>query len=288
MRANIMRLFCLFLAGVVLAGMLPLAALAAAGTFTMTMREPEDNMVDVGDTVEIPVIVGHTGDISNYNSFDMRFAYDPSILELTTTAISGASVTVKNGTIRVLRYGSDLSVGAAVLTLSFKAIKPGVATVEAMEAKVGIKETAQEVDAADAVILKDVTVVVGGGSYTIDVAGTSGGTVSVSHSEAAAGERVAITVTPKSGYRLKTLIVTTASGKNVPVSTDNNGKYSFVMPAENVTVKAAFTAKSTASADTSNPKTGDDFNLLIWNTEAITSLMVLAVLLLTQKKSCRK
>ena len=38
--------------------------------------------------------------------------------------------------------------------------------------------------------------------------------------------------------------------------------------------KVTFTAKSTASSDNSNPKTGDDFNFVMWNTVIMTSLLV--------------
>ena len=114
----------------------------------------------------------------------------------------------------------------------------------------------------------------------------SGGTVTVSPKESQAGTRVEIKVTPKSGYEMKTLTVTDANGKNVSVNTDNNGKYSFVMPESDVTIKVTFGVKSTSAADKSNPKTGDDFGLAAWNATAIISLAVLAILILNKKK-CR-
>lgn len=67
----------------------------------------------------------------------------------------------------------------------------------------------------------------------------------------------AITVTPRSGYKLAALMVKDASGKALAVTTDNNGKYYVTMPDGNVTVKTSFT--STSTADTTNPKTGDAF-----------------------------
>ena len=70
------------------------------------------------------------------------------------------------------------------------------------------------------------------------------------------------------------------------VNTDNNGKYSFVMPESDVTIKVTFGVKSTSAADKSNPKTGDDFGLAAWNATAIISLAVLTILILNKKK-CR-
>ena len=138
------------------------------------------------------------------------------------------------------------------------------------------------------VFTADTTVYAQWDGYNVNVSNTSGGKVSVSHNEAAGGETVEITVTPNSGYQMKTLTVTYANGKNVTVLTDNNGKYSFVMPEGDVTVKVTFAAKSTSKADTSNPKTGDDFNLVAWNAAAVTSLMALVVLMLNKKKFCQK
>jgi len=288
MKINLKKLLSLLFTCVMLTSLLPMEALAASSNFTVAMKEPADNNLEIGETVSIPVVVGHTEGVTSYNSFDMRFSYDASILELTSTAISGMSVTVNKGTVRVLRYGSDLAVGKTAFTLTFKAIKSGETTIRAAAAKVGIRETAQEKDAADAVILNDVPLKVTADTYKINVADTSGGTVTVSPKEAQAGTRVEIKVTPKSGYEMKTLTVTDANGKNVSVNTDNNGKYSFVMPESDVTIKVTFGVKSTSAADKSNPKTGDDFGLAAWNATAIISLTILAVLILQKKKRYQK
>lgn len=286
MKDKKIEMIFLLLLCVLLAGMLPMATLAAEGTFTVTMNEPDDSIVAAGDIIEIPVVIGHTAGMSNYNSFDMGFSYDPAVLELKSTKLSGMSITAENGTVRVLRYGNDLTVGEEAFTLSFKAVKSGETTIRAVAAKVGIRETAQEKDAADAVILNNVTLKITADAYEIKVADTSGGTVTVSPKEAKPGTRVEIKVTPKSGYEMKTLTVTEANGKNVSVNTDNNGKYSFVMPESDVTIKVTFGVKSTSAADKSNPKTGDDFNLAVWNATAIISLAVLTILILNKKK-CR-
>ena len=281
MKKYVKKILYLLLTCILLAGMLPMAAMADAGNFTINM--PTDIKAEMGDSISIPVVVKHTAGVDAYNSFDMSFTYDHSVLELTSTSIAGMSVTGNNGLVRVLRYGSDLPVGELAFTLTFKAIKSGDTSIKVSKAKVGISETAQDEDASAAFIPHDVNVEIGG-KYKITVDANNGGTVSVSPKEAAAGEKIEIKVTPNSGYRMKTLTVTDAEGKNVAVSTDNNGKYSFVMPNSNVTVKVTFTAKSTASSDSSNPKTGDDFNLAAWNTIALTSLLALAVVVLNKKK----
>lgn len=285
MKMYVIKIMCLLLACILLAGMLPMAVFADTGKFIISM--PTDIKAEIGDSISIPVVVKHSVGVKNYNSFDMSFTYDSSVLELTSKTIAGISVTGNNGRVRILRYGSDLPAGNVAFTLTFKAIKSGETAIKATQAKIGIRKTAQNEDASDAILLNDVQVDIRG-TYKITVEANSGGTVSVSPSDAAAGELVEIKVTPKSGYRMKTLTVTDEKGQNVHVSTDNNGKYSFVMPDGNVTVKITFAEKSASSSDSSNPKTGDGFSLAVWSAVSVTSLLALAVLMFNRKKLYRQ
>ena len=204
MKTTFMRCFSLLLVCLIFAGMLPMGAMAATGGFTVSIQSSEKK-ITVGDRVDVTVVVGHEGGVSKYNSFDMIFSYDPKILELSSTTISGMSVTTENGKIRVLRYGSGLNVDTAAFTLSFKALKNGTTTVKATGAKIGMKETAQDEDAEKAKILNDASITV--------------------------------------------------------------------------------SAKATASGDSSNPRTGDNSNLVLWNTVSVTSLLALAVLV-KKRKDC--
>ena len=137
MKQCVKNLMCLLLTCVLLAGMLPIAVLADTGKFTISM--PTDIKAEMGDIISIPVVVKHTAGVDTYNSFDMSFTYDHSVLELTSTSIAGMSVTGNNGLVRVLRYGSDLPVGELAFTLTFKAIKSGDTSIKVSKAKVGIR-----------------------------------------------------------------------------------------------------------------------------------------------------
>lgn len=66
------------------------------------------------------------------------------------------------------------------------------------------------------------------------------GSLSVSPSRASRGTKVTITVKPDEGYELDTLTVTDKSGKVVELTKVSNGKYTFTMPASQVTIKASF------------------------------------------------
>ena len=77
--------------------------------------------------------------------------------------------------------------------------------------------------------------------YTISVpAGTGNGEVRLSNSRAKQGETVTVTAAAKKGYVLSVLTVFNSAGRTVKLTDLGGGKYSFVMPAGAVTVKASF------------------------------------------------
>ncbi len=77
-------------------------------------------------------------------------------------------------------------------------------------------------------------------SYTITVQAGSYGTVTASTTSAKQGETVTLTVTPHAGFRLYTLGVVGPDGELVSWTYVGNGKYTFTMPAGDVTVNATF------------------------------------------------
>lgn len=150
------RLSWLLIVCVMLVRMLPMAVLAETDHFTIIMPENVEAASD--EVIQLPVVVEHTGDVTHYNSFDLVFAYDPSMLRLTSTSISGMSVTPGNGTVRIVRYGDDLKVGSAAFILTFEILRSGKSILEVIDARVGTTETAHEQDAAAAVAENKVTV----------------------------------------------------------------------------------------------------------------------------------
>ena len=79
----------------------------------------------------------------------------------------------------------------------------------------------------------------GSALYSVTVSASANGTVSVSSKTAVKGSTVTVTVKPDDGYQMQSLAVTDKNGKSVTL-TEKNGRYSFTMPADNVTVKAIF------------------------------------------------
>ena len=69
------------------------------------------------------------------------------------------------------------------------------------------------------------------------------GSVSVSPKNASQGDRVTVTVKPDTGYELDSLKVLDKNGKELALTDKGDGKFTFIMPAGRVEVKAAFTEK---------------------------------------------
>ncbi len=84
--------------------------------------------------------------------------------------------------------------------------------------------------------------------YTVTVENAQNGGVISSHQTAKRGNTVTLTVTPDKNYRLDIITVKDVTGKTVKVTNNGNGKYTFSMPANNVTVKVSF-VKETIFAD---------------------------------------
>ena len=84
----------------------------------------------------------------------------------------------------------------------------------------------------------------GGGSvttYAVTVEDTDNGTVTASVKSSSKGSTVTLTVKPDKGYQLDQLTVTDKDGKEISVTEKEDGKYTFTMPASEVSVSAAFT-----------------------------------------------
>ena len=77
-------------------------------------------------------------------------------------------------------------------------------------------------------------------SYTVSVADTDHGDVTVRPTRAERGETVTITVEPDAGYELDELIVADSRGNEISVRDRGNGRYAFEMPRSRVTVEASF------------------------------------------------
>ena len=202
--------------------------------YTVTMGADVENAL-IGSTVSVPVTVGHTGEVTKYNAFDFTFTYDPAILELTSTEISGMTVTAENGQIHVERYGTDLTVGAPALTLTFNAIATGNSNVKVTSAKVDIAEAALTQDAPDASVIDDLTQVSVSG-YTVTLPEEFKGESSV-----LPGEDYTFTAKDKNyNYTV------TAKIGDTEVTVTDNGDGTFKIAAKDITGNLVITTEKSA------------------------------------------
>lgn len=79
-------------------------------------------------------------------------------------------------------------------------------------------------------------------SYAVGIPDkTENGSVSVSPKNASQGDRVTVTVKPDAGYELDSLKVLDKNGKELELTDKGDGRFTFIMPAGRVEVKATFT-----------------------------------------------
>ena len=104
------------------------------------------------------------------------------------------------------------------------AYKDGMEYSERLNLRVRVSDSSSDDDAPD-------------DSATVER--SENGSVSLSPKSASRGDIVTVTVTPDKGYTLETLTVTDSRGNELKL-TEKNGKYTFIMPASKVTVKATF------------------------------------------------
>lgn len=76
--------------------------------------------------------------------------------------------------------------------------------------------------------------------YTVRVPSTANGSVTVSPIGADQGMTVTITATPLDGYKIASVTVTDANGNTVATQSLGDGRYTFTMPAAEVTVRVKF------------------------------------------------
>ena len=86
---------------------------------------------------------------------------------------------------------------------------------------------------------------IGGGfsgntGYAMTVKPAENGTVKADATTAAPGTKVTVTLTPDTGYRIRSLTVTDAGGSSIDLVDQQDGTFSFTMPVGNVVISALF------------------------------------------------
>lgn len=195
----------------------------------------EDQTKNVGETATVNVEVKNE-DIDHFNAVDMQFKYDADKLTLSTTSLTGFTVSDKDGVVRVQGYGDNRRLGQA-FALNFKAIDAGEATVQLTSAKVDEAAGAISSDAPEAKLLND-TVTINVIGYAVNLSKDFTGAEVV-----APGEDYTFTA---KDLHYDYAITATMGGTPVEVKDNGNGTYTI----ENVNGNLEIT-------DTTTPKTYD-------------------------------
>ena len=89
-----------------------------------------------------------------------------------------------------------------------------------------------------------------------------GGTYDVDNPNPKAGDKVTITPKPDEGYELDKVTVKDENGKEIEVTDNGDGTYSYIQPEGEVTIEVDFDKK--AESQGNFPQTGDNNNLTLW------------------------
>ena len=89
-------------------------------------------------------------------------------------------------------------------------------------------------------VTHDITLTAASGAEIVIAGDITNGNVTADRAYAREGDTVTLTVRPNKGYALETLLVTDESGDELELTDMGDGRYTFTMPASNVTVKATF------------------------------------------------
>ncbi len=164
-------------------------------------------------------------------------ALDKTSLSLTEGESEQLTATVmpENATHKAVTWtSSDPSIATVDADGTVKAVNAGTATI-----------TVTTVDGdfpATCTVTVEEPPFTGHYTYPVNVAETEHGSILLAKENhyAADGEKVSFTVVPDEGYATDTVTVTTKAGKDVAVTDEGEGIYTFTMPTSEVTLAATF------------------------------------------------
>lgn len=215
----------------------PPVAWLAANQSGHTVSASQDLETDVGQTVSVSVSVK-----SQYNAYDLTLSYDTARLEYKACAAAdaGASVTLGNGTLRILGYGRDKAASEAAATVEFITKAPGTALVTISQARIDSSGNARVKDAPPAAVSKATTKIEIGDRYPVTL--EEGLTADLL--TAKTGEDYTFRATDPLHYNYSPKA--SIGGKSVTVK--NNGDGTYTIPGKDITgpieVKANRTPKT--------------------------------------------
>lgn len=170
------------------------------------------------------------------------FTFDKDTLTYTVTAADGQTVANLTAVPSNLNATVSINADAAVAGIRTKEVtlKNGSEIAITVTPAVGDKAQTYTVKVVSNNTIPSGDKDTSPSIYAVKAEAVQNGAIAINPQSAAAGTKVAVTATPNEGYVVDTVQVIDAKGNTVAVTKNDNGSYSFTMPAASVTVRAAF------------------------------------------------
>jgi len=204
-----------------------------------TVAASPDVTAGVGKTVSVTVSLTAGG---SYNAYDLTLTYDTALLSFVSgqAADRSASVTERNGTVRIIGYGANKTASAALAALEFKTKTAGTANVTIVSAKIDSSANAGAHNAPEAAVSKKTTKITVQARFTV----TLDDGLTADELAAETGTDYTFRATDPLHYNYKP--TAKINGKDVTVKDNGDGTYT--IPGSeitgDITVKANRTPKS--------------------------------------------
>ncbi len=100
------------------------------------------------------------------------------------------------------------------------------------------------------------------------------------------GDKVTITPIPDEGYELDEVTVKDENGKEITVTDNGDGTYSYIQPEGEVEIEVTFTKKAETGGNF--PQTGDNSNISLWIAVMFVSGVTLITIAVRNKRKAAK
>lgn len=239
------RVLSCLLALVLILSALPVGGYAAEGKPSVQalthyeVTTSADVTVGMGKTASVTVSLTKGG---GYNAYDLTLTYDTGLLTFVScqAADRSASVTERNGTVRIIGYGANKEASAALAVLEFRTKAVGTADVTVASAKIDASANAGLQNAPKAAVAKKTARITVQARFTV----TLDDGLTADELAAETGTDYTFRATDPLHYNYKP--AAKINGKNVTVKDNGDGTYT--IPGSEITgdiaVKANRTPKS--------------------------------------------
>jgi len=205
------------------------------------VKMSEDKTITAGEKAKVTIpVLAETA--LTYNAYDLTVTYDAAIVNFDTCVAANGedemTLEAESGSIRIMGYGPDKTVGQSPVTLTFTGKAVGAANVEIETARVDIGEHAISGDAPEATVADDGIAVIAVSGYTV----TLGNGLRADTTVAQNGVDYIFYPTDADNYTYE--VTATIGEETFTVGVNEDGSYT--IPGDRITGNIVLTAVMTA------------------------------------------